>query len=159
MGFLLWIFSSNLPLSNKVKVEKVLKSGIQNGNYVITKVKPLITSALGCVPKGESSVRLIHDASMPTKFCIDNFVDEKSCSYMDLKVACNLIKPNSYLCKVDLKNAYRTVCIHKSNFSLTGLHWKFEEIQILHIFMIPSFLVELQNHLEPVWLNELGRWI
>ena len=45
---------------------------------------------------------------------------------MDLKVACKLIKPNSYLCKVDLKNAYRSVRIHKSNVSLTGLHWKFE---------------------------------
>jgi len=45
---------------------------------------------------------------------------------MNLKVACKLIKPNSYLCKVDLKNAYRSVRIHKSNCSLTGLHWKFE---------------------------------
>jgi len=81
MVFLLWIFLPEFTepircqnyrsaLSNKVKVEKVLKSEIQNGNYVITKVKPLITSALGCVPKGESSVRLIHDASMPANFAL-----------------------------------------------------------------------------------------
>lgn len=113
-------------LSNKSKVEKVIKSEIQNGNYVITKIQPLLTSALGSVPKSDSSVRLIHDASMPVKFCLNNFVDKKSCSYMDLNVACKLIKPNNYLCKVDLKNAYRSVRIHESNFSLTGLHWKFE---------------------------------
>ena len=76
-------------------MENVINSEIQNGNYVITKIQPLITSALGSVPKGDSSVRLIHDASMPAKFCINNFVDKKSCSYMDLNVACKLIKPNN----------------------------------------------------------------
>lgn len=45
---------------------------------------------------------------------------------MDLNYACKLIKPNDYLCKVDLKNAYRCVSIHESNFNLTGLHWKFD---------------------------------
>jgi len=113
-------------LSNTIKVENVIKSEISNGNYVITKIKPLIISALGCVPKGSNSVRLIHDASMPSKHSINNFVNEKSCSYMDLRHACKLIKHNNFLCKVDLKNAYRSVHIHKSNFKLTGLHWKFE---------------------------------
>lgn len=113
-------------LSNTIKVENVIKSEISNGNYVITKIKPLIISALGCVPKGSNSVRLIHDASMPSKHSINNFVNKKSCSYMDLRHACKLIKHNNFLCKVDLKNAYRSVRIHKSNFKFTGLHWKFE---------------------------------
>ena len=113
-------------LSNKIQVENNIKSEINNGNYVISKVKPLIISALGCVPKDNGSVRLIHDASMPVNHCINSFVQEKSCSYMDLRHACKLIKPNDYLCKVDLKNAYRSVRIHESNFKLTGLHWQFE---------------------------------
>ena len=113
-------------MSNKMLVETAIKSEIENGNYMVTKVKPQITSALGSVPKGNNSIRLIHDASMPTKLCINRFVKEKSCSYMDLRHACKLIQPNSFLCKVDLKNAYRSVKIHESNYKLTGLHWKFE---------------------------------
>jgi hypothetical protein len=37
-------------------VEKQIKIEIKNGNYVVTKVKPLITSALGSVPKDNGSV-------------------------------------------------------------------------------------------------------
>lgn len=112
--------------SQKTLVENQIKVEISNGNYVKTKVKPLITSAIGAVPKDNGSIRIIHDASMPSKFCLNNLVEEKSCSYMDLNYACKLIKPNDYLCKVDLKNAYRCVSIHESNFKLTGLHWKFD---------------------------------
>lgn len=113
-------------MSQKSLVEKQIKNEIDNGNYVVTKVKPLITSAIGSVPKDNGSVRLIHDASMPNKFCLNSLVEEKACSYMDLNYACKLIKHNDYLCKVDLKNAYRCVSLHESNYNLTGLHWKFE---------------------------------
>jgi hypothetical protein len=50
---------------------------IENGNYVVTKVKPLITSTLGSVPKDNGSVRLIYDASMPSNFCFSSLVAEK----------------------------------------------------------------------------------
>jgi hypothetical protein len=60
---------------------------IENGNYVVTKVKPLITSTLGSVPKDKKkkkkkkkkkrSVRLIYDASMPSNFCFSSLVAEK----------------------------------------------------------------------------------
>jgi hypothetical protein len=113
-------------LSNKRLVEKQIKIEIENGNYVVSKVKPLITSALGSVPKDNGSGRLIHDASMPSNFCFNSLVAEKSSSYMDLNYACKLIKPNDYLCKVDLKNAYKCVSLHESNFHLTGLYWNFK---------------------------------
>lgn len=114
-------------------MEKQIKIEIKNGNYVVTKVKPLITSALGSVPKDNGSVRLIHDASMPSNFCLNSLVAEKSCSYMDLNYACKLIKPNDYLCKVDLKNVYRCVSLHQSNFYLTGI---LRRMQKILIFMI-----------------------
>ena len=83
-------------LSNKRIVEKQIKIEIENGNYVVTKVKLLITSALGSVPKDNGSVHLIHDASMPSNFGLNSLVAEKSRSYMDLNYACKLIKPNDY---------------------------------------------------------------
>lgn len=147
-------------LSNTIKVENVIKSEIRNGNYVITKIKPLIISALGCVPKGSNSVRLIHDASMPSKHSINNFVNEKSCSYMDLRHACKLIKHNNFLCKVDIKMLIE-VCVFANQISsLQVCIGNLRAIQNLHIFMIQNSLSEPQNrlvffHLCPVLIVEL----
>ena len=40
--------------------------------------------------------------------------------------AIKLQKPNYFMAKIDLRHAYRSVPIHKSNFAATGLKWKFE---------------------------------
>lgn len=37
----------------------------------------------------------------------------------------DLITPNAYLAKVDLSQAYRSVKIHPTDYSVTGLKWKF----------------------------------
>ena len=41
-------------------------------------------------------------------------------------MTCNIISPNCYLAKVDLKNAYRSVNICESNYKYTGLKWCFK---------------------------------
>ena len=47
---------------NKPKVDETIRGEIMQGNYVISAVQPRIVSALGAIPKPESSeVRLIHD--------------------------------------------------------------------------------------------------
>ena len=38
---------------------------LSNNNYVINGVKPTIVTSLGAIPKSNSKVRLIHDASRP----------------------------------------------------------------------------------------------
>ena len=51
---------------NRVATENAIINEIQKGNYIITGEKPKIVSAIGCVPKPNSSdIRLIHDASRP----------------------------------------------------------------------------------------------
>jgi hypothetical protein len=36
-----------------------------------------------------------------------------------------LIGSDSYLAKIDLRNAYRSIPIHPSDYNLTGIAWKF----------------------------------
>ena len=55
---------SALSKENKHKVEKQILHEIDCNRYVVCKSKPTIVSALGAVPKPNSSdIRLIHDCS------------------------------------------------------------------------------------------------
>ena len=48
---------------NKLKVEKRIQEGIENGHYIVVGDRPNNVSALGAVPKDQTDVRLIHDLS------------------------------------------------------------------------------------------------
>ena len=37
----------------------------------------------------------------------------------------NMLKPSYFMAKIDLGRAYRSVPIHPSNFTATGLKWRF----------------------------------
>lgn len=53
---------------NRQKVEAQLRTEIDEGHYIITPKKPAIVSALGAIPKPNSSdIRLIHDCSLNQK--------------------------------------------------------------------------------------------
>ncbi|XP_069109109.1 LOW QUALITY PROTEIN: uncharacterized protein [Argopecten irradians] len=107
-------------------VEKQIKHELLHGNYKVTASKPTIISALGAIPKSSSKVRLIHDASRPSKLSLnDHILSDCSCEYMDLREATKHITPGCYMAKVDLSNAYRSVPIHPSNYTATGLKWTF----------------------------------
>ena len=107
------------------KVEAQIKEELSNNRYAIVNNKPIIVSALGAIPK-ENGVRLIHDASRPADKSLNNLWDKEPFSYSTLQEATDLIHPGSFLAKCDLKNAYRCVKIHPSNFPYTGLKWTFE---------------------------------
>ena len=107
------------------KVEIQLRNELALGNYVITKKIPTIVSSLGAVPKPNGEIRLIHDASQPVGISLNSYTSDTNCSYMDMRHALKLIKPNSFLAKVDLKSAYRSVKCHKLDHEYTGLKWTF----------------------------------
>lgn len=110
----------------KQTVEKTIREEIAEGNYVITSTKPTIVSALGAIPKPDSpEVRLIHDCSRPSGKGVNDYIETTSFKFQTLDDAIRLLKPNSFMAKIDLRHAYRSVPIHKSNFAATGLKWKF----------------------------------
>lgn len=107
-------------------VEKTIRDEIQQGNYVISATKPTVVSALGAIPKPNSTeVRLIHDCSRPHGHAVNDFISTHSFKFQTLDDAIKLLKPNYFMAKIDLKHAYRSVPIHPANYQATGCKWRF----------------------------------
>ena len=109
------------------KVEKQIQEEIRNSNYVVTQAKPTIVSALGAILKPNTDkIRLIHDFSRPQHSNVNSYATTQHFSYVTVEQAVSIIKPNTYLAKIDLKSAYRHAPIHPSNYCPTGLAWQFQ---------------------------------
>jgi len=111
---------------NSSKVEQTIRDEIAQGNYVISAVKPRIISALGAIPKPNSSeIRIIHDCSRPHGQAVNDYISTESFKFQTLDDAIKLLKPNYYMAKIDLRHAYRSVPIHPDNYQATGCKWQF----------------------------------
>ena len=121
----------------KTQVESQIISEINNKRYYVVHDKPTIVSALGAIPKKNSSkFRLIHDCSRPEGKALNDFAENIPFKYQCISDAVNLIQPQYYMAKVDLMHAYRSVKVHESNWCATGLQWTFEGNKV------PTFLVD-----------------
>lgn len=130
-------YKSATDLKYANKVEKQILNELEHGHYKLVSEKPTIISALGAIPKRHSDkIRLIHDASRPSGSALNDFAPHNKFCYQSLQDAVDLIKPEFYLAKVDLANAYRSVRVHPSNFPATGLKWTFSGEDK------PSFMVD-----------------
>ena len=113
--------------SSRAHVERQIFTEIENGRYKIVNEKPHIVSALGAIPKKNSpDVRLIHDASRPSGFALNDFAKNNSFKYQSIQDAVDFVTPGCYFAKLDLSNAFRCVKSHRSNFKATGLKWRFQ---------------------------------
>ncbi|KAI8486060.1 amiloride-sensitive sodium channel [Branchiostoma belcheri] len=86
--------------TTREKVEMQLRNELAKGNYERCREKPTIVSALGAIPKADSA----------------DSIDD----------AVSMLADGSYMAKIDLKSAYRSVPIHPSKYSATGLKWRFQ---------------------------------
>ena len=106
--------------------KQILKE-IENGHYICSDIKPTIVSAIGAIPKRDSpDIRIIHDCSRPPGKSVNSHATLRKEKFQTIDEAVKLIKPGYFMAKVDLKNAYRSVRIHPSNYEATGLSWKFK---------------------------------
>ena len=63
-------YKSAINSAVRATVEEKIRDVIRQGNYVISATKPTVVSALGAVPKPNSTeVRLIHDCFRPQRAC------------------------------------------------------------------------------------------
>ena len=108
-------------------VEDTIKTGLRDGLYKRLPNPPPITSPLSAVPKSSGGVRVIHDLSSPLGHCLNSYSSKDEVKFQTIEDAVNLLTPNCYLAKVDLKSAYRSVKIHPSSWPWTSLHWQFED--------------------------------
>lgn len=112
--------------SNHRAVESQILEEIQEGRYVTMSKKPPVVSAIGAIYKPDGSVRLIHDCSRPHGSAANDYsIDYDKQRFQSIQNALDLMKPNCYMAKVDLKSAYRSVAIHPSQYKFTGLKWHF----------------------------------
>lgn len=119
-------YKSSTCLENIRKVEKQIEEELKNGHYKVVNSKPRIVSAIGAIPKKNSSkVRLIHDCSRPVGNALNDFATTNKFRYQTIQDAVDLVKTGYYMAKIDLANAYRCVKVHPSNHPLTGLKWNF----------------------------------
>jgi hypothetical protein len=96
---------------------------IEEGRYVVVQDRPVMVSALGAIPKGNGSYRLIHDCSRPSGKALNDYVDIDSFSFQTVEEALTLVTPACFLAKIDLKSAYRSVPISQNSQKFTGLSW------------------------------------
>ena len=111
----------------KDKVEAQIIEEINEGNYSVVNDKPKIISALAAIDKPNGDIRLIHDLSLPTGYSVNDYAKKDECKFQSFKDALALVSPNSFMAKVDLKSAYRSVLIKVDEQTLTGLQWTFKE--------------------------------
>ena len=79
----------------KPLVEQTILAEIQEGNYVVTPTTPIVVSALGAIPKKDSSeIRLIHDCSRPHGQALNDYISIDSFKYQSLDAALALLQPN-----------------------------------------------------------------
>lgn len=107
------------------KVEHRIKAELEDGNYIISDTKPTMVSALAAIEKPDGDIRLIHDLSRPHGYSVNDFASKEECHYTSLDDALAFCKPGSWMCKIDLKWAYRSFAIPLSEHQITGLQWTF----------------------------------
>ena len=107
-------------------VESQITSEITEGHYLPVAEKPTIISAIGAILKPSGKYRLIHDCSRPPNKAVNNYATSSKFKYQSLDHATSKLTRGAFLAKVDLSNAYRSVRIHPSNYSATGLKWVFQ---------------------------------
>lgn len=130
-------YSSATSPPHRPAVENQIITEIENHRYLIVDTQPMITSALGAIPKKDGiNVRLIHDCSRPVGGAVNDFADNSPFSYQCISDAVDLLQPGHYMAKLDLKEAYRSVKTHPTNWCATGLQWTFSNQD--H----PSFLID-----------------
>ena len=119
---------ASLPLETQNLVDEDVKKGRILGPFSLPPFPNLQVSPLAIVPKSSpGSFRLIHNLSAPyNKLSVNAGIPdgEASVTYATVLEVVDFllsIGPRAYLCKVDVKSAFRTVPIHASDLPLMGL--------------------------------------
>ena len=99
------------------------------GPYPQPPFKNLQCSGVGVVPKKNGSWRMIMHLSSPRLRSINDGIDKEdySLSYSTIDDAARLIAaagPGAYMCKIDLKSAFRLLPIAPSDWELLGIRWQ-----------------------------------
>ena len=121
-------YISEREINLKTKIEEQLKQELNEGKYHIAKQKPRIISPIFAIPKSNGSVRIIQDCSKPMGNSLNTCAKtDYKIKYQTVEDAIKFMHPDCFMCKIDLKSAFRSVPIHPDDYMLTGIKYQFAE--------------------------------
>jgi hypothetical protein len=139
---------------NRPLVEEHILYEIANGRYEKVSHKPTFVSPLGAVPKREKGkIRIIQDCSRPPGGAPNDFAEISPFKFQSVQNAVDLLHRGDFMCKIDLKDSYRSVRIHPSSFEATGLKWRFQG-DSFDTYMVDKALPMGMSH-SPAVFNKL----
>ena len=118
------------PLAVDVKLKKELDAQRLAGPFQSPPLSPFWVSPLGVVPKKVPvEFRLIHHLSFPKGSSVNDGIppEHTNVYYATIDEAIKLIRsagPGYFLAKTDIKNAFRIIPIHPSDYNLLGMQWR-----------------------------------
>ena len=109
-------------------VVKELDRGHTSGPFANPPIQQLHCSPIGAVMKKDGSCRLVMDLSQPRGCSINEGIlkEEFSVLYSKFDDAIKLVWSagmGCYMCKVDIKHAFRLLPVHPSDWNLLGYSW------------------------------------
>ena len=120
----------NNPTVVDLKLSKELEAGRIAGPFDTQPFDNIRVSLLGVIPnKTPGEFRMIHNLSFPRGKSINDFIPDEfsSVKYATVDDAIRIIKHFGVGCamaKTDVRNAFRIIPIHPSDFPLLGFQWR-----------------------------------
>lgn len=103
-------------------IEEKLRDELSSGRIRVTLERPAhLTAIYGKQEK--DSVRIITDFSKPQGLALNDFTDNMHFSMLSHEDAFALLTPGSYMAKLDIRKAYRTVGVRPSQWHLLSFAW------------------------------------
>lgn len=113
-----------------LKIEKELLAGRLSGPFEMPPLSPFRVSPLGVIPKKTpGEFRLIHHLSYPRGSSVNDGISPEfsSVRYATITDAIRHIRAagtGCFLSKTDIKNAFRIIPVHPSDYNLLGIQWR-----------------------------------
>lgn len=121
--------TNNLAVA-ETKLRKEIELGRIAGPFRTPPIKDLTISPIGLHPKKTpGEFRLIIHLSHPKGTSINDGIahEDATVQYANIGMAIKMIKAlgkNCYMAKTDIKNAFRIILLHPSQYKLTGIKFK-----------------------------------
>ena len=113
-----------------LKIEKELLAGRLSGPFEMPPLSPFRVSPLGVIPKKTpGEFRLIHHLSYPGGSSVNDGISPEfsSVRYATITDAIRHIRAagtGCFLSKTDIKNAFRIIPVHPSDYNLLVIQWR-----------------------------------
>ena len=126
-----------VPPEHETRVTERIQSEFEAGNIVKSDRSSVCgLSAIGIVDKqrsGFTKFRVVHDYSRPSGDSVNDNMEVSKRKFAKFEEACTYLRPNAYFCKVDLKDAYRSVPMAQEWWPRHAFQWEGQVYQDLRM--------------------------